>query len=96
MTTFFPAEKSYDLQNCSSFCGNQYYLVVCLVRYREGGRNDDKNVNAFSSHLEQRQAQQQAALYSAVSTRMPTEEEKQNHRSASCIALPKLNFNEIN
>lgn len=53
-------------------------------------------MNTFSPHLERGQAQQPAALYSTISTRVPTGERKQSHGSSSCIALPKFSFNEIN
>lgn len=52
------------------------YLFV-FVQDRQGGRKDNKNMNTFSPHLERGQAQQQAALYSTISTRMPTGERKQ-------------------
>lgn len=93
----FPSRKSYDLQNAASLLGNPYHLLVCFGAAeggREGGR-DDKNMNTFSPHLERGQAQQPAALYSTISTCVPTGERKQSHGS-SCIALPKFSFNEIN
>lgn len=53
-------------------------------------------MNTFSPHLEQGQPQRQAALFSTISTRVPTGERKQSHGSSSCTALPKLSLNEIN
>lgn len=91
----FFQQKSCDLQSSSSLLGSCYHSLV-LVQHRSGGKNDNKNMNAFSPHLERWQAQQQAALYSALSTRMLTREEKQHHGSSSCRALLKLSFNEIN
>lgn len=91
----FFQQKSCDLQSSSSLLGSHHHLLV-LVQCRSGGRNDNKNMNTFSPHLERWQAQQQAALYSAISTHMPTGEEKQHHKSSSCRALLKLSFNEIN
>lgn len=59
--------------------------LFVLVQHREGGRNDNKNTNTFSPHLERGQAQQQAALYSTISTCVPIGETKQSHGS-SCTA----------
>lgn len=96
MATCFLAEKAMICKMLLLSLAIATVFLFVLVQHREGGRNDNKNTNTFSPHLEQGQAQQQEALYSTISTRVPTEERKQSHGSSSCIALSKLHLNEIN
>lgn len=96
MAICFLAEKAMI---CKMLLPSLAIVTICLfvlVQHREGGRNDNKNMNTFSPHLERGQAQQQAALYSTISTCVATGERKQSHGSSSCMALPKLSLNEIN
>lgn len=96
MATRFLAEKAMI---CKMLLLSLEIATICLfvlVQCREGGRDDNKNMNTFSPHLERGQAQQPAALYSTISPHMPTGERKQSHGSSSGIAIPKFSFNEIN
>lgn len=95
VATCFLAEKAMICKMLLLSLAIPTICLFVLVQHREGGR-DDKNMNTFSPHLERGQAQQPAALYSTISTRVPTGERKQSHGSSSCIALPKFSFNEIN